>query len=161
MPRIPDHRLPPRRQGRGRPLPRSRIAVAALARAAVVAACASSAGIHAALTPGHFGEGTGAGLGFLGATILLAALTVALTLRPSSLAPLAGVAVVLAGLLGVYGFATTTGLPGVHAASEPIDGLALATKAIEATGLLATAHLLCRDRLALAALLPLPKGQLT
>ena len=32
-----------------------------------------SAGIHAALVPGHFAEGTGAGLGFVAATSLLAA----------------------------------------------------------------------------------------
>ncbi|HWJ32691.1 MAG TPA: hypothetical protein VNR59_10160, partial [Gaiellaceae bacterium] len=41
---------------------------------AVIVTCAISAGIHAALAPDHFHEATGAGVGFVVATVLLAAL---------------------------------------------------------------------------------------
>ena len=110
-----------------------------LDRDVVILACAISAGIHGALVPDHFGESTGAGIGFLAATVALAALVVALTLRPASVLALAGAATVLAGLLGAYALATTTGLPLFHPDPEPLDGLALATKAIEAVGLLVAA----------------------
>jgi hypothetical protein len=129
-----------------------------LRRDVVILACAISAGIHGALVPGHFDEGTGAGLGFAAATVLLAALVVAMTLRPASLLAFAGAAAVLAGLLASYLFAVTTGLPVLHPQPEPVDGLALATKGIEAAGLLAATTLLWRPS---AALIPQPKGTLT
>jgi hypothetical protein len=131
-----------------------------LRRDIVILACAISAGIHGALVPEHFEEGTGAGLGFAAATVLLAALVVALTLRPESALKLAGAAAVLASLLASYALATTTGLPVLHPDPEPLDGLAFATKAIEAFGLLAALHLLRRDRPAIASL-PQPEGTLT
>jgi hypothetical protein len=130
-----------------------------LRRDIVILACATSAGIHGALAPAHFDEGTGAGLGFAAATVLLAAFAVALTLHPASTLPLAGAAAVFGGLLVSYILATTTGLPLLHPDPEPVDGLALATKAIEAIGLLAVLHLLRRGRP--AAPLPQPKGTLT
>lgn len=121
----------------------------------VVLACAISAGIHGALTPEHFREGTGAGLGFAVATVLLAALAVSSTLRPSStLVPAAGAAV-FAGLIGSYALAATTGVPVLHPEVEPVEGLALATKAIEAVGLVAAAAALRRPTLRLT---PQPKG---
>jgi hypothetical protein len=132
-----------------------------LRRDVVILACAISAGIHGALAPRHFDEGIGAGLGFAAATVLLAALAVALTLRPASALALAGAAAVFAGLLVSYALATTTGLPVLHHDPEPVDGLALATKAIEAVGLLAALHLLRRGRSPAAAALPQPKGTLT
>jgi hypothetical protein len=125
----------------------------------VVLACAISAGVHGALVPDHFDEGTGAGLGFAAATVLLAALAVTLTVRPASTLAFAGAAAVFGGLLVSYALATTTGLPLLHPDPEPVDGLALATKAIEAIGLLAVLHLLRRGRP--AAALPQPKGTLT
>jgi hypothetical protein len=127
-----------------------------LRRDLVILACAISAGIHGALVPDHFAEGTGAGLGFAAATVLLATLVVALTLRPASALALAGAAAVLATLLASYLFAVTTGLPVLHPQPEPVDGLALATKAIEAVGLLAATTLLWRPSAALT--LPQPKG---
>lgn len=136
------------------------ITLAALERDAVIVACAISAGIHAALTPDHFAEGRGAGLGFLGASVLLAALVIALTHRPSAAAH-AGTAAVLAGLLGSYALAITSGLPLLHPEPEPVEGLALFTKAIETGGLLAAAHLLWRARPTFALTLPRPKGTLT
>jgi hypothetical protein len=135
------------------------IAPAVLERDAVIIACAISVGIHAALTPDHFAEGTGAGLGFLGATVLLTLLVAALTWRPGP-AALVGSVAVLAGLIGSYGLAITSGLPLLHPESEPVDGLAVFTKAIEAGGLLAAAHLLWRERPAFALILQRPKGTL-
>ena len=132
-----------------------------LRRDIVILACAISAGIHGALVPDHLDDGTAAGLGFAGATILLAALVVALTLRPASALALAGAATVLLGLLGGYLLATTTGLPVLHPEPEPVDGLALATKAIEAAGLLAALQLLQHGQPAVTATLPQPKGTLT
>jgi hypothetical protein len=125
----------------------------------VILACAISAGIHGALAPAHFGEGTGAGLGFVLATLLLAAVAVALTLRPKSALALSAAAAVLVGLLAGYALAITTGLPLLHPKSEPVDGLALATKAIEAAGLVAATTLLRRPFL--VPFIPRPKGTLT
>jgi hypothetical protein len=133
------------------------LTLAVFERNAVIVACAISAGIHAALTPEHLAEGTGPGLGFFGATVLLGGSVAVLTRRPASVAALAGTGVVLAGLLASYTFATTTGLFLVHPVGEPIEGLALITKAIEAIGLAAAAHLLWRGRSALAPALPLRK----
>ena len=112
-------------------------------RDVVILACAISAGIHAALVPEH-------GLPFVTATGLLAGTVLVLTLRPATAPALAAAATVLAGLLGSYVLAVTSGLPFLHPRPEPMNGLAFATKAIEAVGL-ATA----------LALLPRPKGPLT
>ena len=56
-------------------------------------------------------------------------------MRPAGALPLAAAALVFAGLLGSYVLATTTGVPVLHPEPEPVDGLALATKAIETVGL--------------------------
>lgn len=117
----------------------------------VIVACAISAGIHAALTPAHFAEDVGAGVGFLAATVLLAVLVLLLTLRLAAGVALTASAVVLAGLLASYGVAVTTGLPLLHPEAEPVDGLALSTKAVELVGLLA----------ALSLPSPQPRGVLT
>jgi hypothetical protein len=124
----------------------------------VVLACAISAGIHGALTPSHFDEGTGAGLGFAVATVALAGIVVWLTRRPASVLALAAGAGTLAGLLASYALAITTGVPVLHPHPEPVDGLALATKAIEVVGLLAATSLL-RRRIAITY--SRPKGTLT
>jgi hypothetical protein len=124
----------------------------------VIPACAISAGIHGALVPSHFDEGTGPGLGFAAATVALTGIVVWLTWRPGSLIALAAGAATLAGLLASYALATTTGVPVLHPHAESVDGLALATKAIEVVGLLAATSLL-RRRLALTHVRP--KGALT
>jgi hypothetical protein len=113
-----------------------------LRRDVVILACAISAGIHGALAPAHFGEGTGAGIGFVAATVLLAWLALVLTLRPAGQLAPAGAATVFAGLLVSYALATTTGLPLLHPEPEAVDGLALATKAFEVVGLLTALSLL-------------------
>jgi hypothetical protein len=130
-----------------------------LQRDLVVVACAVSAGIHAALTPAHFAEGTGPGGGFLAAATVLAALTIALTRRAGT-PELALTAAVLGGLLASYALAVTSGIPVVHPDPESIDGLAVATKLVEAAGLVAALDLLTRGRS--AATVPLtPKGAQT
>lgn len=100
----------------------------------LILVCAVSAGIHGALVPEHFEEGAGAGVGFVVATVLLAALAVALTRAPTQLA-LAATAAVLAGLIASYALVITTGFPVLHPEAEAVDGLALFTKAIEGLGL--------------------------
>jgi hypothetical protein len=129
------------------------VSLAELRRDIVILACAVSAGIHGALVPDHLDESTGAGLGFAVATVVLAALVVWLTRNPASALALAAAAAVFAGLLGSYLLATTTGLPLLHPDPEAVDGLALATKTIEALGLLAASSLL-RQPLALTLLQP-------
>ena len=110
----------------------------------VILASASSAGIHGALVAEHLDEGTGAGVGFVAATVLLGAVVIALTRRPTSRLVLTGAAVVNAGLIGSYALAVTTGLPIVHPEVEPVDGLALLTKAVEAAGVVTASSLLWR-----------------
>jgi hypothetical protein len=111
-------------------------------RDVVILACAISAGVHGALAPEHFAEGTGAGLGFTLSTIGLAVAAVALTFSPESRSAVAAAAALFLGLITAYALAVTTGLPLVHPDREPVEGLALATKAIEAVGLLAAWSLL-------------------
>ena len=111
----------------------------------LILVCAVSAGIHGALVPEHFEEGTGAGLGFVGATVLLGLLAVALTRAPTQVTLLA-TATVLTGLIASYALVITTGFPVLHPDVEAVDGLALFTKAIEGLGL------------ALAVPLAQPKG---
>jgi hypothetical protein len=133
--------------------------VTSLRRDIVILACAISAGIHGALAPEHFAEGMGTGGGFVAATVVLAVLAIVLTRRPDSMLTLAGAAAVLVGLIGSYALATTTGFPVLHPDPEPVEGLALATKAVEAAGALAAASLLRRP-LGARYLLQ-PKGTLT
>ena len=113
-----------------------------LRRDVVILSCAISAGIHGALAPEHFDESVGAGIGFVVSTVVLAACVVALTLRPASTVALAGAASVLVGLLATYALAITTGVPVLHPDPEPVEGLAVATKAIEVLGLAAAVALL-------------------
>jgi hypothetical protein len=100
----------------------------------VIVACAVSSGIHAALAPEHFRETAAAGIGFVVAAVVLGVLAVVLTLRPGEPA-FAAAAFVFAGLIGSYALAVTTGIPALHPDVDPVDGLALATKAIEAAAL--------------------------
>jgi hypothetical protein len=123
----------------------------------VIVACAISAGIHAALSPEHFREGTGAGVGFLAAAVILSAVAVGLTRRPGSGLLLGVAAASLAGLLGSYALAATTGLPLLHPEPEPVTGLALFTKGVEAVGLFAAGSSLT----AFSPPLPRLRGTLT
>jgi len=117
---------------------------AALERDAVIVACAISAGIHAALVPEHLEEGAAAASGFAVSAVLLGALAVAVT-RSTKPILMASALTVFAGLIASYGLAVTTGVPIIHPDPEPVEGLAVFTKAVELTALLAAADLL-RDR---------------
>jgi hypothetical protein len=121
----------------------------------LIVGCAVSAGIHGALAPEHFEEGAGAGGGFVAATVLLAAVVVALTRRPESRLAVAGAGVVAAGLIGSYGLAITTGVPVLHPEVEPVDALALFTKSVETLSLFTAASLLWRP---VRGLKPQPEG---
>ena len=110
----------------------------------VIVVCAASAGIHAALAPEHVSESVAAGTGFAVSAVVLGVLAVVLTLRPDNTLATALSAVILACLLVSYALAVTTGVPLLHPEVEPVEGLALATKAIEAIGLLAAVSLVGR-----------------
>src|SRR6185295_18520252 len=113
---------------------------------------------HGALIPEHFEEGTGAGGGFVVATVLLAALAVALTYRPTQLVLLATVAT-FAGLIAAYVLVLWTGVPVLHPEREAVESLALFTKAVEVAGAVAALSLLRWPSLSLA--LRHPKETLT
>ena len=129
-----------------------------MTRDLVIVACAISAGIHAALAPEHFRESTAAGVGFLAAAAILAAVAAALTRRPDSAFLLGVAAAIFAGLLGSYALASTTGLPLLQPEPEPVTGLALFTKGVEAVGLIAAVSSLTPSS---PPLLPRLKGTLT
>lgn len=131
-----------------------------LARDLVIVACGISAGVHAALAPHHLAEATAAGAGFVAAAAGLAAAAVLVTMRPASVVALGGSAVLLAGLLASYVLATTSGIPVLQPRPEPFEALALATKAIEAVGLIAAFRLL-HDVHPLVTHAFRPKGTLT
>ena len=122
----------------------------------VVLACAVSAGIHGALAPAHFEERTGAGAGFVAAAVLLTLLAVELTRRPGSRSALVFAVAVFVGLLASYGLAVTVGVPLLHPEAEPVEGVALATKAIEVAGLVAASSLLLRPGVARSTSRPIP-----
>jgi hypothetical protein len=134
------------------------VSAAELRTDAVILACAVSAGIHAALAPEHFRVTTATGVGFVASALMLAALAVVLTRRPSE-AAFAATILVFAGLIGSYVLAVTAGIPGVHPDVDPVEGLALATKAVEAAGLVLAAAGLRLVPLHLQ--LTNPKGTLT
>ncbi len=132
-----------------------------LERDALIVVCAISAGIHGAVIREHFSEGRGAGLGFLAATALLSLLVIALTRGDVGTTMLGATAAVLFGLIASYVLAITTGLPLLHPDPEPVEGLALATKGIEAVGLFAALHLSWPGRPAVALTLPRREGMPT
>ena len=123
----------------------------AVERNVVIVACAVSSGVHGALVRDHLAEGTGTAVGFAGATVLLAALVVVLTRSPSTPLVLLATSAVLGGLLASYALAITAGFPGLHPGRESVEGIALATKAIEALGLVAAVHLIRPGRAAARA----------
>ena len=126
-----------------------------LQRDGLILACAISAGIHAALVPAHLEEGRAAAGGFAVGAILLGALAIALTYRATPGLLLAAGAL-MTGLLVSYALAITTGVPVLNPDVEPVEGLALFTKAVEIAGLAAAADLLVTR----TQLIPRPRGVL-
>ena len=119
----------------------------------LVGACAVSAGVHAALVPAHGEEGIVAGAMFAAASLVLLAVSVALTLRPGSRPAAGAAAVVLGGLVLAYVAAATVGLPLLGSESRGIEALALGTKVVEGLGLLLA---LGELRVSAGRVLPLP-----
>jgi hypothetical protein len=113
-----------------------------------VIAAAISAGIHAALIPEHLQESAAAGGGFIAAAVLLGALVIWVTYQPHSVLAAGLLALVFAGLLVSWALAVTTGVPVLMPEPEPVEGVAVATKLIEAAGLVLALDLI-RPQLAL------------
>lgn len=82
---------------------------------------------------------------------------VTLTYTPTSRAAHISAALAFAGLLASYALAATSGIPLLHPDVEPVDGLALATKAVELLGLALAVDLARRLRRAAHGPLPLPQ----
>jgi hypothetical protein len=115
-------------------------------RRLLVVACASSAGLHAALVSTHARESqTVGGLFALSALLLI---TIALVLEHSAdRSAVAAAALLLAALLGVYAVSRlVTVWPLEH--PEPVDAIGAVTKLFEAAGLLLALGLLQIQRTA-------------
>jgi hypothetical protein len=101
----------------------------------VVGACAISAGAHAALVPSHVEHEPQLGVAFAVAVVLLVAVGAAVALSPGAARPAQGAALLFAGLIVSYAVAATVGIPLLAHEPESPDGAALATKLVEALGL--------------------------
>ena len=107
-----------------------------------IAACAASAGAHAGLVPAHLEHEPALGAAFAVSAVVTLALAAALALVPSSVAVASCAALVLAALLVAYALSVTTGIPGLVDEPEAVDAIGLATKAVEALGLVCALHLI-------------------
>jgi hypothetical protein len=103
--------------------------------AVVVAACAASAGAHAALVPQHLDHQPRLGVAFIVATLALLGLAAALIHRPTSSYVSHAATLALATLIGAFVVNVTGGITWLSDGSEPTDVVGLATKAVEAVGL--------------------------
>jgi hypothetical protein len=101
----------------------------------VVAACAISAGAHAALVPSHMEYDPQLGLAFAVAVALLLAVGSAVALSPGTARAAQAAALLFAGLIASYAAATIIGIPLLSVEPEPVDGVALVTKLVESLGL--------------------------
>ena len=111
------------------------------ARLVLVAACAASAGAHAALVPAHLEHGTALGVAFVLAALLMVGLAAALATAPSNRTTVESAALALVALIAAYALSVTTGLPGLIDEPERIDAAGLVTKAVEAVGLVFALHM--------------------
>ena len=102
---------------------------------AVLAACAISAGAHAALVPSHMEHDPRLGLAFVVAVVLLVAVGAAVSLSPNTARAAQAAALLFAGLIVSYAAATSVGIPLLSVEPEPLDGVALVTKLVESVGL--------------------------
>jgi hypothetical protein len=108
------------------------------ARNVLVACCAASAGVHAALVPEHLRENALLGTGFAVAAVLVFASTLAVS-GHRAVPPLAApaTALLLVALIVAYGLSRTVGLPLIGAEVEPVDGVGIATQVVQAAALAA------------------------
>jgi hypothetical protein len=102
----------------------------------VIAACAASAGAHAALVAQHLRDEPPMGIAFIAATALLLVVAAAVTYRPRQAGATQAATLLLAALIGAYALNVTAGLPWLSDDAEPVDLIGLATKAVEAIGLI-------------------------
>jgi hypothetical protein len=102
----------------------------------VIAACAISAGAHAALVPSHMDHEPQLGVAFVVAVALLLGAGVAIVHSPSSPRAARAAALLFAALIAAYAAATTVGIPLLSVQPETVDGVALVTKLVESLGLL-------------------------
>src|SRR5262249_5391079 len=97
-----------------------------------------SAGIHAALTPEHLKETPPLGYAFIAAAIIGAAIAAALIARPRDqrVALIAGLFCL--GQIATWALFVTLPVPGFSGTPEPIETIALISKAVELVGLALT-----------------------
>jgi hypothetical protein len=106
----------------------------------VVSAAAVSAGAHAALVPEHLREAPQLGIAFIASAVLLLATVSAATLADSSRV-MPAAALLFAALIAAYAASRTTGIPWLEPEAEPVDAVGVATKLVEALGLLCALRL--------------------
>ncbi len=108
----------------------------------VVLACAASAGAHAGLVPAHLTSEPQLGSAFLVAVALLLGSAIAVVERPRDRRTVAGVALLLAGLVLGYLASRTTGIPVLAPEPEAVDPVGVVTIAVELVGLICALWLL-------------------
>ena len=104
-------------------------------RGLLIGALAFSSGVHLALVPEHLVEMRLIGLSFIQAAVIAAAAAVVLALWPASPWPPRAAALLFLGMGGAYALAVSVAVPGVAGTPEPIEWVALVTKAVELVGL--------------------------
>jgi hypothetical protein len=105
----------------------------------------AAAGVHAAVGPAHFAEGTLVGLFFAGCALVQLAWAGLAMSRPSTRLLVAGLVVNLS-VLVLWSMTRTVGLPGVLAAPEAVGPWDAASAVWELTAALACVVLLSEDR---------------
>jgi plastocyanin len=110
-------------------------------RAVLASALAFSAAVHLVLAPAHLEEMPLVGALFIPAGMAAAAAAVAVVVRPHDSRVAWGSAVLLAGLLVAYVPFVTVAVPFAPETPEPVESVALATKAVELVGLVAALSL--------------------
>ena len=94
-----------------------------------------SAGIHAALVPEHLQEMPPLGWSFIGAAVLGAAIAYALVYSPEDQPPARLAALFLAAEIVAWTVFVTIRVPGFMGTPEPVETIALVSKAVELIGL--------------------------
>ena len=114
--------------------------------AAILIACAFSAGVHLALAPEHLAESPRLGAGFLiAATVLLASGLAVFVFPEADSAPLT-VALMCAGLIAAYAASRTIGLPGLEPEPESLDAIGLVTQVPQLGALILALRLYRKNR---------------
>jgi apolipoprotein N-acyltransferase len=102
----------------------------------LVFTCAASAGAHAGLVPAHLDGEPQLGAAFLSAVVLLVAAAIALAAHPEDRRISSAAGLLLACLMLAYLASRTTGIPVLDPDPEALEGVGIATNAIQALGVL-------------------------